>query len=86
MRALDSRITLLETMPTTEAGYDYIHTDTTYRQQWEQSNTEGKRQLLLRAGITYRTKRIPGTQAVQSELFIPDEILDRLNAKKPHTQ
>jgi hypothetical protein len=73
-------------MPTTEAGYDYIHTDTTYRQQWEQSDTEGKRQLLLRAGITYRTKRIPGTQAVQSELFIPDEILDRLNAKKPHTQ
>jgi hypothetical protein len=86
MTALDSRITLLETMPTREAGYDYIHTDITYRKQWDKADTEGKRQLLLRAGITYRTKRIPGTQAVQSEIFIPDEILDRLNAKKPPTQ
>jgi hypothetical protein len=73
-------------MPTREAGYEYIQTGVTYRQQWEQADTEGKRQLLLKSGITYRTKRIPGTQAVQSELFIPDEILDRLNAKKPPTQ
>jgi hypothetical protein len=73
-------------MPAREAGYDYIHTDITYRKQWDKADTEGKRQLLLRAGITYRTKRIPGTQAVQSEIFIPDEILDRLNAKKPPTQ
>jgi DNA invertase Pin-like site-specific DNA recombinase len=83
MTALDSRITLLETMPTREAGYEYIQTGVSYRQQWEQADTEGKRQLLLKSGITYRTKRIPGTQAVQSAIFIPDEILDLLNTKKP---
>jgi DNA invertase Pin-like site-specific DNA recombinase len=86
MTALDSRITLLETIPTREAGYEYIQTGVTYRQQWEQADTEGKRQLLLKSGITYRTKRVPGTQAVQSAIFIPDEILDLLNTKKPHTQ
>jgi hypothetical protein len=73
-------------MPTREAGYEYIETETTYREQWETADTEGKRQLLLKSGITYRIKRIPGTQAVQSAIFIPDEILDLLNAKKPHTQ
>jgi hypothetical protein len=83
MTALDSRITLLETMPTREAGYEYIQTGVTYRQQWEQADTEGKRQLLLKSGITYRTKRVLGTQAVQSAIFIPDEILDLLNTKKP---
>jgi DNA invertase Pin-like site-specific DNA recombinase len=83
MRALDFRITSLEKLPVREAGYKYIETDTTYHQRWKDEETEGRRQLLLKSGIRFRVKRTPGTQAIQSELYVPEEILDLLNAKKP---
>lgn len=83
LRALDARIVELEKQPSREAGWEFTETGLTYRETWLSSNQDQKRQLLLKSGITYRIMRIAGTQAVKSQLYIPDEILDRLNSKKP---
>lgn len=85
LKALDARIAVLEQKPHREAGWDYKETGKTYRHTWEGEDTEGRRQLLLRSGITYKVIRYPGTQALKSELYIPDEILDLLNTKNPPT-
>jgi len=83
MKALDFRITTLEKLPVREAGYVFRETGSTFKTQWAISNVEERRQLLLKSGIRYRIKRTPGTQAIQSELYIPDEMLDWLNEKNP---
>lgn len=83
--ALDERIEELEKLPQREAGWDYRQLPITYREQWEASDTEERRQLLLRAGITLSITRVPGTKVIKSDLYIPDEILDRLNEKKAPT-
>ena len=86
MRALDFQIAALEKLPVKEAGYEYIETDKTYSEAWNEADTEGRRQLLLRSGITYKISRLPGTQIIKSNLYVPDEILDRLNTKNPPTR
>ena len=52
LRALDSRIAELETLPTRESGWEDVPTDRIYRDEWESSDTEQRRQLLLKSGIT----------------------------------
>jgi len=79
IRAIDFRISELEKLPSRSAGWEYKETGETYQNLWENSDTENRRQLLLRSGITYRVMRYPGTQAVKAELYIPDEMLERLN-------
>lgn len=84
--ALDARVQQLEQLPSRQAGFDYKGTGLTFKSAWDNSDTEDRRQLLLRSGITYSVKRIPDTQVVLSDLYIPEEILDRLNAKKSPSQ
>lgn len=86
MRALDFRIATLEKLPTRESGWEYRQTDKTYKETWDNADTEQRRQLLLRSGITYRIKRTAGTQTIESHLYVPEEILDLLKQKNPPTQ
>jgi hypothetical protein len=83
IRALDFRIEALEKLPQREAGFEYKDTGLTFKTAWSNSSVEERRQLLLRSGITYRIKRTPDTQVLIGELYVPDEMTDRLNAKKP---
>lgn len=52
LRALDSRIKQLEALPVSESGWKYVDLDETYGQAWSTADTEGRRQLLLKAEIT----------------------------------
>jgi DNA invertase Pin-like site-specific DNA recombinase len=83
MSALDSRIMVLESLPRREAGYVYTETGSTFETVWLASDIEERRQLLLKSGIRYRICRTPNTQVIQSDLYIPDEMLDWLNEKNP---
>ncbi len=50
--ALDARIAELESAPAREARWEYRETGQKYRAVWESSDTEGRRELLQRSGIT----------------------------------
>lgn len=62
--ALDSRITQLEQQPAREAGWTTRTTDKTYREQWESSDTEQRRQLLIKSGITAKAFKPSGTKTL----------------------
>jgi DNA invertase Pin-like site-specific DNA recombinase len=83
MTALDMRIQELEKLPYREAGWDFKETGSTFKTQWSISTQEERRQLLLKSGIEYRITRIPDTQVIKAELYIPEEMVDRLNEKNP---
>ncbi len=83
IEALDARISRLEQMPTRIAGYDFTDTGITFKSKWETSTPEERRQLMLKAGITYSVSREPGTQMFTARFYRPDEMIDRLNEKKP---
>jgi DNA invertase Pin-like site-specific DNA recombinase len=85
LEAIDFRIAALEKLPTRQSGWELKDTGSTFKSMWENSDKEERRQLLLRSGITFKIKRVPDTQAFHTEMYIPDEILERLNAKKPLT-
>lgn len=53
MAALLARRDDLESRPTRAAGYDYVPTGRTYREQWVGEDTEGRRRLLIDAGVRY---------------------------------
>ncbi len=52
LQALDSRISALEKLPTREAHWEYRKTDTTYAEEWNNSDTDGRRRLLLKCEVT----------------------------------
>jgi DNA invertase Pin-like site-specific DNA recombinase len=83
LEALDKRIAELEKLPVTSAGWELKDTGSTFKSVWDISSQDDRRQLLLRSGIRFKIQRISGTQAIQSELYVPEEIQDLLNAKKP---
>ena len=82
MKALDGRIADLESLPSRPAGWVYTETGQTYSDKWAMSDIPGRRMLLTRSGIRFHIKRPAGTNAIQSSIYIPDEILDLLNAKR----
>lgn len=83
LRALDLRVLQLESLPTSESRWEYRETDETYSDAWDNADTEGKRQLLLKSGITAsvwlqgRTRQTPG--ALHFELRIPEDVRERLS-------
>jgi site-specific DNA recombinase len=83
LEALDKQIADLEKLPVTQSGWEYVSTNQTYAEVWDAGDTEQRRELLLRSGITFKIQRIADTAAIRSELYVPDEIKDRLNAKNP---
>ncbi len=54
MRALLARRTELEKEPYRAAGYRLEETDQTYADVWAKSDTEGRRKLLIDAGVTFK--------------------------------
>lgn len=52
LTALDAEIARLESLPSREAGWDYIDTGATFRQVWADSSPEQKRQMISDAEIT----------------------------------
>ncbi|QSE88927.1 recombinase family protein [Rhodococcus pseudokoreensis] len=52
LRAVDARIMELESTPAREARWEYRATGGTYRDAWGAADTDGRRELLLRSGIT----------------------------------
>lgn len=80
--ALDSRITELEKLPPSESRWEYRESPETYGQAWGLADTEGRRQLLLKSGITAavyswgRTNQTPGVLEV--DLRIPEDITERM--------
>lgn len=66
--ALDAKITKLEQLPTHEAGWESRNTGETYREVWERSGTEERRQLLLKSGITARVAKPENTDALVFDL------------------
>ena len=78
LAVLDDRIAVLEAAPVSAGGWDYRLGDRTYAEAWAESDTEGRRQLLIRSGIKLRIKRLPGTQAIMAEFWTPDNLLSRI--------
>ena len=79
LTALDGRIRELEQLPVREAGWDYRETGETYRDAWVAADTDGRRQLLLRSGITVaaavRGKTRTTGGAWEFRFNVPDEVL-----------
>lgn len=82
LTALDKRIAALEKLPIQESRFEYRETDATYHDAWFAAGTEGKRQLLLKSGITAavkvrgKTRQTPGS--LEFELRMPGDVRDRL--------
>ncbi|QLF84435.1 serine integrase [Mycobacterium phage Topanga] len=84
LSALDSRLTELEALPTREAHWEYRETGQTYAEAWKEADTEGRRQILLRSGITLaviltgKTRNSGG--ALKFDFRVPEDIEKRLSA------
>jgi len=83
LSALDSQITALEKLESKPARYEYIETDVTYKEAWENADVDERRDLLIQSGIRFFIQRIPGTAALNQRMFTPDNIQTLLNTKKP---
>jgi site-specific DNA recombinase len=76
LSALDRTIQRLESLPTSESRWEYRETAETYQEAWDQADTEGRRQLLLRSGITMAISKIG---AFRFELRVPEDVRERLS-------
>ncbi|BBC53835.1 putative integrase [Mycobacterium phage PP] len=78
LAALDSRLRELEGLPSREARWEYRETGQTYADAWREADTEERRQLLLRSGITaavhVRGKTRNSGGAWEFEFRIPDAV------------
>ena len=86
--ALDSKIADLESAPARQSRWEYQATGGTYRSAWESLDTDGRRQLLLRSGITVaisidtgEERRSPSNPGVPIfEIRVPTEVKERLES------
>lgn len=78
--ALDVRLEELESLPTSEARTELLPVGKTWGEEWNQRDTEGRRQLLesngikLRIKITDRPKRTSVPGVLHFHLYVPDEL------------
>lgn len=72
--ALDTKIAELESAPKREARWEYRPTGGTYGSVWKASDTDERRELLRRSGITLAISRTPKTNSYKFELRIPPEV------------
>ncbi|UEL35028.1 recombinase family protein [Rhodococcus sp. C1] len=89
--AVDTRIIALESTPVREARWEYRATGGTYLDAWGAANTDGRRELLLRSGITVavhletggvrRSKFHDGT--VSADIRIPVGFYESLGLQRP---
>jgi site-specific DNA recombinase len=93
LSALDARIAELESAAAREARWEYRPTGGTYRSVWEASDTDGRRELLLKSGITVaasisgvggkRSASNPG--ALRFEIRVPAEVNENLGRRQTRT-
>ncbi|MGD1281327.1 recombinase family protein [Mycobacterium seoulense] len=78
--ALDTRIAELETAAAKEARWEYRPTGEIYRDVWRLSDTDERRELLHRSGITFGARVVGprGSKAREFEIHIPPEINQRM--------
>ena len=81
--AIDTRIRELEAQPAREARWEYREVGGTYRDVWQSLDTEGRRTLLLKSGISVAlgiTGRLgpktPG--ALQAHIHVPEPLAEAL--------
>lgn len=75
--SVDHKISHLESLPQREAEWRMVPTDKTYAQEWESSDQEARRQLLINSGIRALTINL-GKGKNPVSLYIPANILDRM--------
>jgi len=76
LASLDRQLTELESTPAREARWEYRATGQVYREVWEAEDTEGKRELLARSGITFAARVIGGrgSKSREFKIHIPPEL------------
>jgi len=85
LTALDAQIKRLEAMPSRESHYDYVETGETYAQAWEAADKTGKRELLVKSGITLAAVKRRTTSEVTLKLTIPKGLADQMGLKSPQS-
>ncbi|WP_454194152.1 recombinase family protein [Nocardia sp. Marseille-Q1738] len=85
--AVDARIAELEQAPVREARWEYRPNGGTYREAWESNDTDGKRELLKRSGITVRASfsTFEGKKSsgwFEHEILFPAELMPNLGYPK----
>ncbi|MDV3129595.1 recombinase family protein [Mycobacterium sp. 21AC1] len=84
---LDTRIVELEALPVQPTRTEHVPTGRTYSQDWEDSDTDAKRRLLLDSGIRYevllegRTRAANQGGTFKSNLHVPEDIRDRMTKR-----
>ncbi|WP_257000412.1 recombinase family protein [Mycobacterium avium] len=85
--ALDARIAELESAPAKEARWEWRATGETYRDAWYLSDTDDRRELLRRSGITFAARVVGGrgSNAREFQIRIPSEVTERrgLSRQRP---
>jgi hypothetical protein len=75
---LDSRIKALESKPVRESHFEYQATGGTYAQAWESSDLAGRRDLLVKSGITASAFKPKTGAGLEFELVIPPDIREQM--------
>ena len=71
MRSLIGRRDKLAALPAREAGWTTETTDQTYAEAWAAHDAEGRRQMLVDAGIRFQLNQ--GKPALNFHLFVPGD-------------
>ncbi len=79
MSALLARREALQARPNRAAGYDYVPTGQTYRERWGDEDVEGRRRLLVNAGVRF----ILHAERHAVALVVPDDARERMQTIKP---
>jgi site-specific DNA recombinase len=76
LEALDRRLVELESTPAREAGWEWRATGGTYREAWNQADLDGRREMLIRSGITFAARVVGGrgSKAREFHIRIPDGV------------
>lgn len=77
LSALDNRIAALERLPASESRWDVRETEETYGEAWDRADTDARRQLLLRSGITAAVSYVD--KSLRFDLRIPEDVLERVS-------
>jgi len=78
LTALDARIGVLESMPSRESRWEYRDTGLTYAEAWRSADTAGRRELLVKSGITLAVLKSKVTPDMTLKLSVPRDIAEQM--------
>jgi site-specific DNA recombinase len=85
LTALDARIAVLESMPSRESRWEYRDTGETYAEAWQSADTAGRRELLVKSGITLSVLKPKSDEGVTLKLSVPRDIAEQMGLPQPGT-